>query len=104
MIDVRDYIQLLLKKKKWTLQRFADEINKVKQKVGITSITTPQNISNFLKQVDNQHILRPKQLCIWEKALDLPQNTLVSMVAPPSSKEGQKELKEIMKRINEIKR
>lgn len=104
MIDVNDYIKMLLKKKKWTLQRFADEINKVKQKVGIMSITTPQNISNFLKQVDNQHILRPKQLCIWEKALDLPQNTLVSMVAPPSSKEGQKELKEIMKRINEIKR
>ena len=103
MIDVRDYIQLLLKKKKWTLQRFADEINKIKQKVGITSITTPQNISNFLKQVDNQHILRPKQLCIWEKALKLPPNTLVSMVAPPSSKEGQKELKEIMRKVKEIK-
>ena len=103
MIDVRDYIQLLLKKKKWTLQRFADEINKVKQKVGITSITTPQNISNFLKQVDNQHILRPKQLCIWEKALKLPPNALVSMVAPPSSKEGQKELKEIMRKVKGIK-
>lgn len=104
MINVSEYIQLILKKKKWTLQKFADEINKVKQKVGIKSITTPQNISNFLKQVDNQHILRPKMLVLWECALGLPQGQLVSMVAPPSSKEGQKELKEIMKRINEIKR
>lgn len=103
MINVSEYIQLILKKKKWTLQKFADEINKVKQKVGITSITTPQNISNFLKQVDNQHVLRPKQLCIWEKALGLPQGQLVNMVAPPSSKEGQKELKEIMKKVGEIK-
>lgn len=103
MLNVSEYIQLILKKKKWTLQRFADEINKVKQKVGITSITTPQNISNFLKQVDNQHILRPKMLCLWEKALGLSQNTLVSMVAPPSSKDGKKELKEIMKKVGEIK-
>ncbi len=103
MLNVSEYIQLLLKKKKWTLQRFADEINKVKQKVGITSITTPQNISNFLRQVDNKHVLRPKQLCIWEKALGLPQGQLVNMVTPVSSKEGQKELKEIMKKVGEIK-
>ncbi|MEI3530097.1 MAG: hypothetical protein V8Q75_03355 [Bacilli bacterium] len=102
MLNVSEYIQLILKKKKWTLKRFADEINKIKQKVGITSITTPQNISNFLKQVDNQHILRPKMLCLWEKALGLPQTTLTSMVAPVG-KEGQKELKEIMKKVGEIK-
>ena len=103
MLDVNEYIKMLLKKKKWTLQRFADEINKVKQKVGITSITTPQNISNFLKQVDNQHVLRPKMLCLWERALDLPQGQLVNMVAPVTSKEGQKELKKIMKKVGEIK-
>ncbi len=103
MIDVNEYIKMLLKKKKFTLQQFADEINKVKQKIGIMSITTPQNISNFLKQVDSQHVLRPKQLCIWEKALGLPQGTLTKMVAPPSSKEGQKELKEIIKKVGEIK-
>ena len=103
MLNVSEYIQLILKKKKWTLQQFANEINKVKQKVGIESITTRQNINNFLKQVDNQHILRPKQLCVWEKALGLQPYTLISMVAPPSSKEGQKELKELMKKVSEIK-
>lgn len=103
MLNVSEYIQLILKKKKWTLQQFANEINKVKQKIGITSTTTPQNISNFLRQVDNNHVLRPKQLCIWEKALNLPQGTLMNMVATISSKEGQKELKEIMKKVGEIK-
>lgn len=102
MLNVSEYIQLILKKKKWTLQQFADEINKVKQKIGIESITTKQNISNYLRQVDNKHALRPKQLCIWEKALDLPQGQLVNMVKPVS-KEGQKELKEIMKKVGEIK-
>lgn len=102
MLNVSEYIQLILEKKKWTLQRFADEINKVKQKVGIESVTTKQNISNFLNQVDNQHILRPKMLVLWEKALGLPQGTLISMVKPVS-KEGQKELNEIMKKVGEIK-
>ena len=103
MMNVNEYIQLILKKKAWTLDKFADEINNVKKQIGVDGKTTKQNISNFLKQVDNQHILRPKQLCIWEKALGLPPNTLVSMVSPPSSKEGQKELKEIMKKVGEIK-
>lgn len=103
MLNVSDYIKLILEKKKWTLQKFATEINEVKQKMGITSITTPQNISNFIKQVDNQHILRPKQLVLWEKALGLPMNTLVSMVTPPSTKDGKKELKELMEKIRDIK-
>lgn len=103
MINVSDYIQIILHKKKWTLGKLAEEINKVKQQVGIESKTTPQNISNFLKQVDDKHILRPKQLCLWEKALGLQQGVLVNMVAPPVSKEAKKELKEIIKKVGEIK-
>lgn len=99
MIHITDYIQLLLKKKKWTLQRFADEINLVKKQVGIDSITTKQNISNYL----NNHVLSPKTLCLWEKALDLPTGTLMNMVEPPLTKEGKKELKDLMKRVGDIK-
>lgn len=103
MINVNEYIQLILKKKKWTLTKFADEINKVKKQVGIDSKTTVQNISNFLKQVDDKHILRPKQLCIWESALGLTPYTLINMVEPIATKEGQKELKELMKKVSDIK-
>lgn len=99
MINVTDYIKLILKKKKWANNKLCQEINKIEEHLG-ESRTTPQNISNYLH---GQWALRPKVLVKYEKALDLPQNTLVSMVAPPSSKEGKKELKEIMKKVGEIK-
>ena len=99
MLNVNEYIKIILKKKKWTLKQFAEAINQVKQKAGLDGKITSQNISNFLNQTDDKHILRPKQLCIWEKALGLNQGTLMSMVAPPSTKEAKKELKEIIKKV-----
>lgn len=99
MITVNDYIKVILKKKKWTLQRFADEINKVKLKANISSKTTPQNISNFLNQVDDKHVLRPKQLVLWEKALDLPYDTLINMVELPKSKDGIEELNKLKEKV-----
>ncbi len=99
MLNVSEYIQLILKKKKWTSTRLCQELNKIEEQLG-ESRTTVQNISNYFH---GQWSFRPKVLVKYEKALDLPQNTLVSMVAPPSSKEGQKELKEIMKKVGEIK-
>ncbi len=99
MINVNDYIKTLLKKKKWTLQQFSDEINKVKEESGLLTKTTPQNISNFLNQTDDKHILRPKQLVTWEKALGLPYDTLVNMVELPKSKNGIKELEELKRKV-----
>lgn len=99
MIDVCEYIRYILKKKGWTLREFADEINKVKLHAGLNGKTTETNISNFLNRTDDKHILRPKQLVIWEKALNLKSNTLVDMVAPPKTREGKKELKEIMQKV-----
>lgn len=99
MITVNDYIRLILKKKNWTLNKFAEEINKVKLKADISSKTTPQNISNFLNQVDEGHVLRPKQLVIWEKALDLPYNTLLHMVELPKSKDGIEELNKLKEKV-----
>lgn len=99
MINVSKYIQLILKKKKWTNNKLCQELNKIEEHLG-ESRTTPQNISNYFH---GQWSFRPKVLVKYEKALGLPPNTLVSMVAPPSSKEGQKELKEIMKKVGEIK-
>lgn len=99
MLNVSEYIQLILKKKKWTNTKLCQELNKIEEQLG-ESRTTPQNISNYFH---GQWSFRPKILVKYEKALGLQQNTLVSMVAPPSSKEGQKELKEIMKKVGEIK-
>ena len=99
MLNVTDYIKLILKKKKWTNVRLCQELNKIEEQLG-ESRTTPQNISNYLH---GQWSFRPKILVKYEKALGLPLNTLVNMVVPPSSKEGQKELKEMIKKVGEIK-
>lgn len=99
MMTVSDYIKLILKKKKWTLNQFAEAINKVKLKANILTKTTASNISNFLNQVDEGHILRPKQLVIWEKALDLPNDTLLNMVELPKSKEGIEELNKLKEKV-----
>lgn len=99
MINVSDYIQMILHKKKWTNAKLCQELNKIEEQLG-ESRTTPQNISNYFHR---QWSFRPKVLVKYEKALGLQPNTLVSMVAPPTTKEGQKELKEIIKKVGEIK-
>ena len=99
MINVSDCIQMILHKKKWTNAKLCQELNKIEEQLG-ESRTTPQNISNYFH---GQWSFRPKVLVKYEKALGLQPNTLVSMVAPPTTKEGQKELKEIIKKVGEIK-
>lgn len=99
MINVSDYIQMILHKKKWTNAKLCQELNKIEEQLG-ESRTTPQNISNYLH---GQWPFRSKVLVKYEKALGLQPNTLVSMVTPPTTKEGQKELKEIIKKVGEIK-
>ena len=99
MMNVSDYIKFILKKKKWTNVRLCQELNKIESKLG-DSKTSPQNITNYL---NGYHDMRPKWLVKVEKALDLQQGTLVNMVMPPSSREAQKELKELIKKVGEIK-
>ena len=99
MISVNEYIKIILQKKKWTNIRLCQELNKIEEKIGDTR-TTKQNITNYL---NGYHDIRPKWLVKVEKALNLQQGTLVNMVIPPSSKEAQKELKELLKKVGEIK-
>ena len=99
MINVSDYIQMILHKKKWTNAKLCQELNKIEEQLG-ESRTTPQNISNYFP---GQWSFRPKVLVKYEKALGLQQGILVNMVSQPASKEGQKELKEIIKKVGEIK-
>lgn len=99
MLNVNDYIKLLLKKKNWTNKKLCEEINKIESKLG-DSRTTKQNITNYL---NGNHDMRPKWLAKVEVALSLPKGTLINMVAPPLSKEAQKELKETIKKVREVK-
>ena len=95
MIDVATYIKLILQKKNWSNQKLCDELNKIEEKLG-GSRTSKQNISNYL---NGQWSFRPKVLAKYEVALGLAEGTLIKMVAPPLTKESQKELEEIIKKV-----
>ncbi len=99
MINATDYIKLILHKKKWKRTKLLKEINKIEEQLGDTRTTT-QNVTNYL---NGSHSLRPKWLVKVEKALDLPSGTLVNMVSPPATKEAKQELKEIIKKVKELK-
>lgn len=99
MLSVSDYIKLILQKKKWTNVRLCQELNKIEEKLG-DSRTSPQNITNYFK---GEWAFRPKILVKYEVALGLPLGTLINMVEKPKSKEGQKELNEIIKKVREVK-
>ena len=99
MLNVNEYIKLVLKKKKWTNVRLCQELNKIEEQLGDVR-TSPQNITNYL---NGYWSFRPKILVKYEKVLGLNQGTLTNMVKEPLTKESQKELKEIIKKIKEVK-
>ena len=73
MLNVSEYIKLILKKKNWTNRRLCQEINKIEEQLG-DSRTTPQNITNYL---NGYWQFGPKVLVKYEKALGLKQGTLI---------------------------
>lgn len=95
MINVREYIDLVLKKKNWSRVKLTEEMNKVEEKLG-DARSSKQNITNYL---NGTHEMRPKWLAKVEVALGLPTYTLINMVEPPTTKESQRELKEIIKKV-----
>ena len=95
MMAVNEYIKLILKKKKWTNVKLCQEINKIEEKIGDTRTST-QNITNYL---NGYHNLRPRWLVKVEKALELDEGVLLSMVTPPSGKDGKKDLKNFIKQV-----
>lgn len=99
MLNINEYIKLILKKKKWTKQRLCDEINKIEAKLG-DKRTSRQNISNYL---NGYWEFGPKTAVKYEKALGLKENTLLNMVSLPKSNVGKKELQEIIRKIREVK-
>lgn len=93
MIDVRQYILLLLEKKKMTQRELVNRINDIEVEHKERKIHF-QNLSEYLR---DGLPFRPKLLIKIELALDLPYGTLVNMVAPPLSKDGKEELERLRK-------
>lgn len=99
MLNVRDFIEFVLKKLGWTKADFCREINKVEARLGELR-TQPSNLGNFL---NGTWALRPKILAKWEVALKLREGTLMNMVAPPLTPEGKEELRKTIEALRKLR-
>jgi transcriptional regulator with XRE-family HTH domain len=88
MIDVKEYLLLVMKKKGLSQAEVVRRLNIVEKEHGEKQ-SHLQNLNEYLR---DGLPFRPKYLIKLEVALELPYGTLVNMVAPPLSKEGKKEL------------
>lgn len=98
MINVIDYVKLIIKKKKMTRTDFCRRINKVEEKLG-DKRTHLENITYWFNE---KTTIRPITLLKWEKALDLTEGTLVSMVGLPKTREGLREYKKMRDKLREV--
>lgn len=95
MITIADYINLILKKKKWTKARLVREINKIEETNGDTEHTRKQNLTNNL----SYNYIRPKFAKKLEKALGLKDDDLLRFVGEPISKQGKRALRDVKKEL-----
>lgn len=100
MIGIAEYVDLILKKKKMTRTEFTKRINRVEKELG-DSRTTNANVTNYL---NGYHSIGRKAAARWEIALGLEEGTLIRMVSSASSNEGERDFKEYMKKLREIRR
>ena len=88
MIDVREYLLLVMKKKGLNQADVVKRMNEIEREHGEKK-TCVQNFNEYIRE---GLPFRPKYLVKLEVALELPYGTLVNMVSQPSSKEGKLEL------------
>ena len=101
MISILDYINLILDKKKITRTELTKRINKIEEKLGEKKTTT-QNITNYLNHTDENHNIGYKMALKIEKALDLPDDTLVNMVKLPLTDYVKKDFEELKKKVRKL--
>ena len=101
MMNIREYINLILEKKKMTRKEFARRINKVEDKLG-EKRTTAQNITNYLNGTDDAHNIGYKMALKMEKALDLPNDTLLKMVKNPVAPDVKKDFDKLKKKVRNL--
>lgn len=100
MINVSDYIRMILDKKGWSHIQLCREINKIESNLGERR-THNEDISNYL---NGRWAFRPKILAKWEVALGLKEGTLINMVAPPITNEGKEELRKTLEILRKVKK
>lgn len=101
MMSIRDYIDLILTKKRLTRADFCKKINKIEEKLGEKKTTT-QNITNYLNGTDDEHNIGYKMALKMEKALDLPDDTLINMVKTPITSDAVKDFNKLKEKVRKL--
>ena len=101
MMSIRQYIMLILEKKKMTRAEFTRKINEIEVKIGEKKSTT-QNITNYLNGTDDKHNIGYKMALKMEKALNLPDDTLINMVKNPLTPDVAKDFDKLKKKVRNL--
>ena len=101
MLNICDYIDLVLTKKRMTRADFCKEINKIEAKLGEKK-TNYQNVSNYLNGTDDKHNIGYKMALKMEKALNLPNDTLLNMVKLPLTGDAEREFNKLKEKVRNL--
>lgn len=101
MLNIREYIDLVLTKKKMTRREFCNKINNIEEKLGEKK-SSVQNITNYLNGTDDKHNIGYKMALKMEKALDLPNDTLINMVKSPMTPDVIKDFDKLKKKVRNL--
>ena len=101
MMSIRDYISLVLEKKRLTRRDFCNKINKIEENLGEKK-TSYQNITNYLNGTDDAHNIGYKMALKMEKALDLPDDTLINMVKMPLTSGAVKDFNKLKEKVRKL--
>ena len=101
MMNIREYIDLVLSKKKMTRAEFSRKINKIEEKLGEKK-SNYQNIINYLNGTDDKHNIGYKMALKMEKALDLPNDTLINMVKSPMTPDVIKDFNKLKEKVRKL--
>jgi transcriptional regulator with XRE-family HTH domain len=92
---------MVLKKEGLSRADFAKRINDIEEKLGDTKTST-QNITNYLNNTDGEHNIGWKMALKMEKALGLPEDTLVKMVKSPIMAGSKRDFNNMKKKVREL--
>ena len=101
MLSINEYIDLVLTKKRMTRRDFCKEINKIEEKLGEKK-TNYQNITNYLNGTSDKHNIGYKMALKMEKALKLPDDTLVNMVKNPLTPDVKKDFDKLKEKVRKL--
>lgn len=100
MLDLKTYIDLCIKKKKWTYTEFVNRVNYYKKILGDKGVMRVNNISEIL---NSGRAIDEKTLIIFEKVLGLKENSLYQYSVKSKDRSVIEKNKKIRERLRDVR-